>query len=269
MVQRDVRPSCVLENESRANQTVNQHRPHDLQAPPRISNTLPLGASSFTMRQPLLDPYPTPFMGVVSSTPTRVGGDTIQGVVVPTRGTLPLTSPSQLHRRMDWAYPHEVGTTPVPIRNASTTSATYSIVTTIPSESLSSSATTFLPPPEGSSNGDDHGITHPGSQQGTTQRLNPRAEYVAPSKGPMSGGVEVTIVGINFPHTLPLSVYFSTNLALVVSWKYLVHGRSIDTRRSLDSKDSGNYTVFCSRRIISWNCRRANFCRVPRFSTRD
>ena len=259
----------MLENESRANQTINQHRSHDLQAPHGMSNTLPFGASSFTMRQPSHVPYPTPFMGVVSSTPTRVGGDTIQGIVMPTRGTLPVTSPSQLHRRMDWSCPHEVGTTPAPIQNASTTSATCSIVTTTPSESMSSSATTLPSTTEGPSNGNDHGITHPGSQQGTTQRPNPCAEYVAPSKGPMSGGVEVTIVGTNFPHTLPLSVYFGTNLALVVSWGHLVHGRSIDTRRSPDSKDSGDYTVFCSRRIISWNCGRANFCRVPRFSTRD
>ena len=221
MVQRDVRPSGVLENESRANKTVNQHRPHDIQVATGISNSLHLGASSSTMQQPLQVPYPTPFMGVVSNTPTRVGGDTIQGVVVPTRGALPVTSPSQL---MDWTSPHEVGATPAPIQNASMTSATRFIVTTIPSESLSSSATTLLPSTEGSSNGNDHGITHLGSQQGTTQRLNPCAEYVAPSKGPMSGGLEVTIVGTNFPHTSPLSVYFSTNLALVVSWKHLVRG---------------------------------------------
>ena len=224
VVRRDVRTFGVLENESRANEPVNQHHPHELQVDPRIRNTLPLGASSFTIQQPLLVPYPTPLMGVASNPPTRVGGDTIQGVVVPTKETFPVVSPSQSRRRMHWTFPHELGTTPALIQNAGMTSATPSIATTIPFESLPSSATTVHPSTEGSSNGSDHGITYSDSQQGTTQELNPCVEYVAPSKGPMSGGVEVTIVGTNFPHTLPLSVYFSTNPALIVSWELLVCG---------------------------------------------
>ena len=269
MVQRDIRTFGALENESRADKAVNQHRPHDLQTPPRICNTLQLGASSSTIQQPLHVLYPTPFMRVASNPPTRVGGDTTQGVVVPTRETFPVISPSQLYRRMDWTCPHEVGTAPAPIQNAGVTSATHSILTTIPSESLSPSAATLPPSTEGSPNGVDHGITHSGVQQGTTQELNPCVEYVAPNKGAMSGGVEVTIVGTNFPHTLSLIVYFGTNPALVVSWEHLVRGSSIDGTRPPDSKDSGNYTVFCSRRIISWNCRRANFGRTPRISARD
>ena len=224
MVQRAVRPSGVLENESRANEAVNKHHPHDLQVPPGVRNTLPLGASPFTMQQPLHVPYSTPFMGVVSNTPTRVGGDTIQGVVVPSEEILPVTSPSQLQKRIDSTSPREEGTTPATIQNAGMTSAACSIVTAIPSETLSSSATTLPPSTEGPSNESDHVLTHSGSQQGTTQELNPCAEYVAPSKGPMSGGIEVTIVGTNFPHTLPLCVYFGANIAFVVSWKHLVRG---------------------------------------------
>lgn len=213
----------MLENESRANQTINRHRPHDLQVSSGIYNT-PFSTSSFTMQQPLHVPYPTPFMGVVPNTPTRVEGDAIQGVVEPTKETLPVTSLFQLHGGMDWRCPHNVGTTPAPVQNIGITSATRSAIPTIPSESLFSSATTLLPSNEGSSNGSYHGITRPNLRQGTTQELNPCAEYMAPSKGPMSGGVEVTIVGTNFPHTLTLSVYFSTKLALVVSWKYLLRG---------------------------------------------
>ena len=222
MVQRDLRPSGVLEDESRANEIVNQHHPHDLQVPPGICDALPLGASSFTMQEPLHAPYSTPFMGVTSNTPTRVGGDTIQGVVVPTEETLPVTSPPQSYRRMDSTCARDVGTTPAPIQNAGMTSAIRPIVTTIPSGS-SSSVTTHLPSTEGSSGGSDHGITHSGSQQGTTQEQNPCAGYVDPSKGPLSGGVQATIVGTNFPHTLPLSVYFGKNLARVVSREHLVH----------------------------------------------
>ena len=224
MVQRDLGSSVMLENESGANEAVNQHCPHDLQAPPGICNTLSLDASSFAMQQPLHVPYTTPLVGVVSNTPTMVEGGTIQGVVVPTEETLPVTSPPQLHGRMDSTCAREVGTTPVPTQNAGMTSVTRSIVTTIPSVSLSSSATTHLPPTEGSSGGSDHGILHSDSQQGTTQELNPCAGYVDPGKGPLSGGVQATIVGTNFPHTLPLNVYFGTNLALVVSWKHQVRG---------------------------------------------
>ena len=214
----------VLENESRANKAVNQHRPHELQVPLEICSTLPLGTGSFTIQHPFHAPYPTPLMGVAPNPPTRVGGDTTSGVVVPTQETLPVIFPSQLRRRMDWTCPREVRTTPGPIQSAGMTSATPSIVTTIPSESLSSSATTLFPSIEGSSNGSDHGITPSDSQQGTTQELSPCVEYVAPSKGPMSGGIEVTIVGTNIPHTLLLSVYFGTNPALIVSWKHLVRG---------------------------------------------
>jgi hypothetical protein len=255
MAQRDVSPSGVLEDESRANETVNQHRPHDLQVSSGICYKPPLGTSSFAMQQPLQVSYPTLFMGVVSDTSTRVVEDTMQGVVGPTMEALPATSPFHLHGGMDWSCPHP---TPAPAQNAGVTSATRFIIPTIPFESLSSSATTLLPSPEGSPNERDHGVTRSILQQGTTQELSPCAEYVAPSKGPMSGGVEVTIVGSNFPHTLPLCVYFNTNLALVVSWKHLVHGSAIDARLPSDSKDSGDHTVFCSRRIISWNRRRAN-----------
>jgi hypothetical protein len=224
MVRRDPRPSPVLENESGANDTVNQHLPHDLHISPRIYDILPLGASSFTMQQPLHVPYPTPFMAVVSNTSTRVGEDIIQGVVEPTKEALGVISPSQLHGRMDWRRPHEVGATPAAIRITGTTSSTLSIIPTIPPESLSSSATTLLPSTEGSSNGSHHGIIRYSSHQGSIQELNPCAEYVAPGKGPMSGGIEVTIVGIDFPHTLPLRVYFSTKPALVVGWKHLALG---------------------------------------------
>lgn len=223
MARRDVRPPGVHENESRANQTISRHRPHDLQVSSGVYNT-PLSTSSFTTQQPLYVPYPTPFMGVVPNTPTRVEGDAIQGVVEPTKETLPVTSPFQLHGGMNLRWPHNVGTTPAPVHNTAITSATRSAIPAIPSESLFSSATTLLPSTEGSSNGNDHGITRLSLRQGTTQEPNPCAEYMAPSKGPMSGGVEVTIVGTNFPHTLALSVYFSTKLALVVSWKHLLHG---------------------------------------------
>jgi len=218
--QRDVRPSGVLQDESGANETVNQHRPRDLRVSSEIYNTPPLGTGSFTMQRPLYVPYPTPFMGVVSNTPTMVGGYTIQGIVEPTQEAPPATFPPQLHGGMDRRYPH---LTPAPVQNAGMTSTTRSIVPTIPSVLLSS-ATTLLPSTEGSSNGSDHVITGFSLQQGTTQELNPCAEYVVPCRGPMSGGVEVTIVGNNFPYTLPLSVYFNTKRALVVSWKHLVCG---------------------------------------------
>lgn len=224
MVQRDLIPSGVLENETRANETVNKHPPRDLQVPPGICSTLPLGISSFTTQQSLHVPYPTPFIGVVSNPPIRVVEDIIPGVVEPTKETLQVIPPFRLHGRMDWACSHETGTTPAPIPNADMISATGSIVPTIPPELLSPSATTTLPSTEGSSNGSDHGITCSSSQQSTTQELNPCAEYVAPSKGPMSGGLEVTIVGTNFPYTLPLRVYFSTQLAPIVSWKHLARG---------------------------------------------
>jgi hypothetical protein len=270
VAQRDVRPSGVLEDESRANEAVNQHHSHDLQVSSGICYTAPLGTSSFTIQQPEHIPYATNLMGVASGTPTRVGEDTIQGVSGATKEALPATSPFQLHGRMDGRCPHPTPTPvhPAPVQNAGMASSTCSIIPTIPSESLSSS-TTLLPSTEGSSNGSDHGVTRSSLQQATTQELSPCAEYVAPSKGPMSGGVEVTIVGTNFPHTLPLRVYFNTKLALVVSWKHLVRGWSIDARLPPDSKDSGDHTVFCSRRIIPWNCRRANSGGTLRIGTRD
>jgi len=223
MVQKDLRPSGVLENESRANETFNQHHSHDLHVSPRIYDTLQLGTSSFTMHQPLDAPNP---MGVVSNTLTRDGEDIMQGVFDLAEEIPQALPPSQQHERTDWT-PYQVGA-PAPISNAGVTSATRSIFPTILYDSLPSSATTSFPPTEGTSNRSDRRLICSSSQQDTTQEPSPCAEYVAPSKGPLSGGVEVTIVGTNFPHTLPLSVYFSTKLAVVVSWEHLIHGRSIN-----------------------------------------
>jgi len=218
MVQSDHRPSELLENESEA---VDQRHSHDLQCRPGIHNTLQFGASSSTMQHPLDVPNHTPFIGVVSNIWTRDREDRIQGVVDSTEETPRFIPPSQLHGRTDSTHPHEIGTAPAPIYNARVTSATCSVIPMIPSDSFSSSATTIFPSTEGSSNGGDHRLIRSSLQRGTPQEPNPYAEYVVPSKGPMSGGVEVTIVGTNFPHTLPLNVYFGTKLALIVSWDHL------------------------------------------------
>lgn len=263
MVHKDLRPSGVLGNESRADGAVNNHRSHDTQVCLGINGTQPLGTSSFTMQRPLDDPS---LIEAVSNTLTRDGEDMIQMVENPTEEALQVISPC---RRTDWTYPHQAGTAPAPIRNAGMAAATHPIISTIPRHSVSSSATTIPLSTEGSSNGSDHGFIHPSSQQGATQDPNPCAEYVVPSKGPMSGGIEVTIVGTNFPHTLPLSVYFSTKIALVVRRKHLARDKPINAERPPDSKDSRNHTMFCSCYIVSWNCRRANSGRTPRFSTRD
>ena len=123
---------------------------------------------------------------------------------------------------ISWTYPHDVGTAPAPMYDAGVTSNTRSIIQAIPYDSLCSSPAIILP-----SNRSDHGVIRSNSQQWYIQEPNPRAEYVVPSKGPMAGGIEVTIVGTNFPHTLPLCVYFSTKLALIVSWEYLGRGQPI------------------------------------------
>jgi len=265
MVQKDLRPSGVLENESRANEALDQHHYHDLHVSPGIYDTLQPGTGSFTMHQPLDIPNP---LGVVSNTSTRDGEDITQGVFHPAEETLQALPPSQQHESTDWTYPYQLGA-PVSISNAGMTSATRFIVPMTLCDSLPSSATTILPPTEGPSNGSDHRPMRHSPQQDTTQEPSPCAEYVAPSKGPLSGGVEVTIVGTNFPHTLPLSVYFGTKLAVIVSWEHLVRGRSINAELAPDSKDSGDHTMCCSCCVISWNCRRASSGRTPRTSTRD
>ena len=148
----------------------------------------------------------------------------------------------------------EVGTAPAPIHDAGMTPTTCSVTQAISSASLPSSLTIIPPSTEETLNRSDHGIIRSSPQQRSIQEPNPCAEYVVPSKGPMSGGIEVTIVGTNFPHTLPLSVYFSTKLALIVSWQYLGRGQPIHAERPPDSEDSRDHKMFCSRRTIPWNC---------------
>jgi hypothetical protein len=244
---------------------MNRHRPHDLQVPPGICNTPLLGTSSSTMQQPLNVPNPTPIMGVASNKPTRDGEGIMQGLVDPTEGTLQFISPSRLYGRPNWTHPYQPGTASAPTHFAGMKFATHSSIPTMPYGSILPFAATVLP---STAKGSDHGITRSSPQPGPTQELGPCAEYVAPSKGSMLGGVEVTIVGTNFPHTLPLSVYFSTKLALIVSWEYLARDQPINAERLSDSKDSGDHTMFGSRRIISWNCRCADCGGTPRISTR-
>jgi len=247
--------------------TVDQLYSHDPQVCPGICNTPSLGTSSFITQQLSNVPNPTPFVGIVSNTSTRHGGDITRGVVDPTEETPRTISPPQQHGKTDRAYPRQLGSAPVPIHDVKMTSATGPITRTILSGSLSSSSATILPSTARPPNGSD-GVLLSSSQRGTTQESNPCAEYVAPGKGPLSGGVEVTIVGTNFPHTLPLRVYFNTKLALVVSWEYLARGQPINVERAPDSKDSGDHSMCCSRRVISWNCRRTNSGRTPRITTR-
>ena len=199
MVQKDLRPSGVLENESRANKVISQRHYHDLHVSPGIYDTRQLGTSSFVMHQPLDVSNP---MGVVSNTSTRDGEDIMQGVFDPAKETPQVLPPSQQHECTDWTYPYQLEA-PALISNTGVTSATRFIVPTILCDSLPSSA--------------NHRLMRSSSQQDTTQEPSPCARYVAPSKGPLSGGIEVTIVGTNFPYTLPLSVYFGTKLAVVVS----------------------------------------------------
>jgi len=182
------------------------------------------------MQQPLNDPNPTPFIGVASNKLTRDGEGITQGVIGSTEETLKTISPSQQHGRTDWAYPYQPGTAPAPTlyADAGMTFSSRSSIPTISCGSMSSSGATFLPSTSRSPKRSDHGVIRSSSQRRNTQELNPCAEYVAPSKGPMLGGVEVTIVGTNFPHTLPLSVYFGTKLAYVVSREYLVRGQLIN-----------------------------------------
>ena len=267
MVQRDLRPSGVLENKSKPNETANQHYSNDPQVRPGIINTLPLGTSSFTMQRPSNVPNPTPFIEIGSNSSTGVGKDLTQGIVDSTEEGLQIIYPSQQCGRTDWTYPHQVGTALTSVHNAGMISANRSIIPMRPCDSLSSSATTILPSTTRFLNRNGHGLIPSDSQQRTTQDPSPCVEYVVPSKGPMSGGVEVTIVGTDFPHTLPLSVYFSTKLALIVSWKHLADSQSINVERRADSKDSGDHTMFSSRRNISWNCRRADCGKIPRIST--
>lgn len=220
MVQTDPQPPGVLENESGSNVTVNQRHSHDLRVCPGIHDT-PLGTNSFAVQQPSNDPSPTPSIGIVPNTLTGYGEGMMAEEVNSTEEILQVVSPLQ-YGRISWTYPHDVGTAPAPMYDAGVTSNTCSITQAIPYDSLCSSPAIILP-----SNRSDHGIIHSNSQQWSSQEPNPRAEYVVPSKGPMAGGIEVTIVGTNFPHTLPLCVYFSTKLALIVSWEYLGRGQPI------------------------------------------
>lgn len=229
VVQRNNRPSGVLENESRVNEALSQRCPHDLQVSPGICDTLPLGASSSTMQQPFHVPHPTPFMGVVSNKSTSNGEGITQKVVGSTEETLQTISPYQIYGKTDWTHPHQPGTARAPTHYSGMAFATHPSIPTIPRGSIHSSAATILP--------SDHRIMRFSSQQSNAQEINPYVEYVAPSKGPMSGGVEVTIVGINFPHTLPLSVYFSTKPAIIVSREYLAHDH-INAEPLPDSKNS-------------------------------
>ena len=162
-----------------------------------------------------------------------------------TEGTLQTISPYQIYGNTDWTHPHQPGTALAPTHYAGMAFATRPSIPTIPRGSIHSSAATILP--------SDHRIMRFSSQQRNTQELNPFVEYVAPSKGPMTGGVEVTIVGTNFPHTLPLSVYFSTKPAIIVSREYLAHDH-INAEPLPDSKNSGDHTMFGSRYIISRTC---------------
>jgi hypothetical protein len=248
VVQRDIRPSGVLKKESRANKTLSECCPHDLQASPGICNTLPLGTSPSTMQQPFHFTHPTQFIGVVSNKSTRNGGDITQGVLSSTEETLQTRSPYQLY------HPHQPGTALAPTHYTGVAFSTRHSIPTMPLGSISSSAAALLPSTASYPNGRDHGITRSSSQQDTTQELNSCAEYVAPSKGTMSGGVEVTIVGTNFPHTLSLSVYFSTKPAVIVSREYLARGQTINAEPLPDSKDSRDPTMFGSCHIISRNC---------------
>ena len=211
----------MLENESRANEILNQHNPHDLQVSPGICNTLPLGTSNFTMQQPFHVPNPTPFMGVASNKLTRNGEDIAPGVVISNEGTLQTISPSRLYRRTVWPHPHQPGTALAPTHYAGAIFFTHPSIPTMPCGPMSSSPPTFRPSIARSPNGSDHRVMPSNSQQGTPQELITCVEYVAPSKGPMSGGLEVTIVGTNFPHTLSLSVYFGKKSSTIVSWEHL------------------------------------------------
>ncbi len=256
----------MLENESRANENLSRYYPHDLQVSPGICNTLPLGTSNSTMQQPFHVPNPTPFMGVVSNKLIRNGGGIAHAVVGSSEETV---SPSQLYGRTDWSHPHQPGTALAPTHYAGTTFSTRPSIPTMPCGPISSFAATIPPSIAWSPNRSDHGVVPSNSQRGTIQELNPCAEYVAPSKGPMTGGVEVTIVGTNFPHTLPLSVYFSKKPALIVSGKHLARDQPINVYRLPDSKDSGDHTMFGSRRIISWTCRSVDCGGTPRIGTGD
>ena len=179
------------------------------------------------MQQPFHRPKATPFTGVVSNKLIGNGGGIAHRIVGSSEETLQTISPSQLYGRTDRPHPHQPGTALPPTHYAGMTSSTRPSIPTMPCGPISSFAATIPPSIAWSSNGSGHGIIPPNSQQGTTQELNPCAEYVAPSKGPMMGGVEVTIVGTNFPHTLPLSVYFSEKPALIVSWECLAHDQPI------------------------------------------
>ena len=207
----------MLENESRANEHLNQYCPYDFQASPGVCNTLSLGTSNLTMQQPFHVPNPTPFMEVTSNKLTRNGEDIAPGVVVSSEETLQTISPSGLYRRTFWPHPHQPGTAVAPTHYTGATFSTHPSIPTMPRGSISSFAPTIRPSMARSPNGGDHGVMPSNSQQGTPQELDPCAEYVAPSKGPMSGGLEVTIVGTNFPHTLSLSVYFGKKPSIIVS----------------------------------------------------
>jgi len=205
----------------------------------------PPGTSSSTTQQPLQVPHPTAFIGVVSNRSTGNREDTTQA---PTEEALRTISPYQLY------HPHQPGTALAPTRYTGVAFPARSGIPTMPLGSVSSSAATILPSTTWYPNVRDHGTRRSSSQQGTTQEPTSSAEYVAPSKGPMSGGVEVTIIGSNFPHTLPLSVYFSTKAAVIVSRKYLAHDQAINAEPLPDSKDSRDHTMFGSGHIISRTC---------------
>ena len=239
-----------------ASETVKQRfLVHGTQGFPISHIALPPATSS-SMGQPrdVLDPVPS--IGITSNPLTMDTGNFIQGVVGPTEESA--IRLAQLNSRTDQTRTDQEGATPLLTRGAQVTHPSASTFPMMPFGS--SSYATVFPSTVGSPNGS-------GSQPNIFQAPNPRAHYVAPSKGPMLGGIEVTIIGTNFPHELPVYVYFGTRPAIIVSKERIVCAQFINAERATDSKDGGDHTMHRSPHIVSGDCRCENCGRTPRIST--